>query len=173
MPKAPLAAAVVCLALAAPVVHAQRPSPHETHTFTVDGATITISYGRPSMRGRKIFGALVPYNKVWMPGADEVTVFQTTSALQFGDFKLPAGAYSIYTMPSEKQWTLIINKKTGQWHTLYPADDDLAKLPMTAEHLATPVEQLAVFAVARPQGGGAVHLEWETTRFSVPFTVIH
>ena len=137
----------------------------------VDGATITISYGRPSMRGRKIFGALVPYNKVWMPGADEVTVLQTTSALQFKDFTLPAGSYSIYTMPSEQQWMLIINKKLGQWHTLYPAADDLAKLPMTAEHLDTPVEQLTLSAVPRPDGG-AFQLEWETTRFSVPFTVI-
>src|SRR6185436_15012100 len=108
-------------------------SPHETHEFTVDGATITITYGRPSMRNRKIFGALVPYNKVWMPGADDATIFRTTAPLQFGDAKVPAGSYSLYTMPSEKQWTLIINKRTGQFHTLYPAEDDLVKLPMTSD----------------------------------------
>jgi hypothetical protein len=170
MSKAPLAVAAVCFVIGAPVAHAQRLSPHETHAFTVDGATITISYGRPTMRGRKIFGALIPYDKVWMPGADEATVFETTASLQFGDFKLPAGRYSLYTMPSEKQWTLIINRKTGQWHTLYVPKEDLAKLPMTAEHLSTPIEQLAISAVPRPQGG-AVQLEWETTRFSVPFTV--
>ena len=161
---------VVIMSLAAPGA-AQRLSPHETHEFTVDGAKITISYGRPSMRGRKIFGALVPYNKVWMPGADEATTFETDTALQFGTVKLPAGRYSLYTMPSEKQWTLIINKKTGQWHTMYAAGEDFAKLPMTAETLTTPVEQLTISAVSRPQGGGAVQLEWETTRFSVPFTV--
>ena len=154
-------------------MRAQRPrvSPHETHTFTVDGAAITITYGRPSMRGRKIFGALVPYNVVWMPGADEATIVETSAPLQFGDFKLPAGSYSLYTMPSDKQWSLIINKRTGQFHTVYPSQEDLVKLPMTAEPLPSPIEQLTISAVARPQAGGAIQLEWETTRFSVPFTV--
>jgi hypothetical protein len=161
---------VTIISLAVPA-NAQRVSPHETHEFTVDGAKITISYGRPSMRGRKIFGSLVPYNKVWMPGADEATIFETDTALQFGTFKLPAGRYSLYTMPSEKQWTLIINKKTGQWHTLYVPSEDFAKLPMTAETLTSPVEQLTISAVPRPQGGGSVQLEWEQTRFSTPFTV--
>jgi hypothetical protein len=106
-----------------------------------------------------------------MPGADEATVFETTAALQFGDFTLPAGRYSLYTMPSDNQWTLIINKKTGQWHTLYVPGEDIAKLPMTAEQLPAPVEQLTISAVPHPPGG-AIWLEWENTRFSVPFTVV-
>lgn len=150
-----------------------RISPHEGHTFTVDGASITITYGRPSMRGRKIFGALVPYNRVWMPGADEATMFHTDSALQFGDFRLPRGSYSLYTLPSQKSWTLIINKQTGQFHTSYPASQDLVKLPMTAEPLPVPVEVLTISVAPRPQGGGAVQLEWETTKVSVPFVVAH
>ncbi len=159
------------LAAATAAAHAQRPrvSPHETHTFTVDHATITITYGRPSMRGRKIFGGLVPYNIVWMPGADEATIFETNMPLQFGDFSLWAGRYSLYTLPSEKEWQLIINKRTGQFHTVYPSQDDLVKLPMTSEPVPVPVEQLTISAVARPQGGGAIQLEWETTRFSVSF----
>ena len=176
MPKARLASAS-CLVLStlvagAAAVHAQRPrvSPHETHTFTVDRATITITYGRPSMRGRKIFGGLVPYNVVWMPGAEEATIFETTAGLRFAEFTLPAGKYTLYTMPAEKQWQLIINKRTGQFHTVYPSQDDLVKLPMTSEPLPAPVEQLTISAVARPQGG-AIQLEWETTRFSVPFAV--
>jgi DUF2911 family protein len=173
MLKAHLAAATIGLFLGAHLLQAQRVSPHETHEFTVDGAKITISYGRPSMRGRKIFGALVPYNRVWMPGADEATIFETNMALQFGDFKLPSGRYSLYTQPSEKQWMLIINKRTGQWHTMYPSGDDLAKLPIAAEHLSAPVEQLTISAVPQPPAGGAVQLEWEQTRFSVPFTVVH
>jgi hypothetical protein len=148
-----------------------RLSPHETVTSVVEGAKITITYGRPSMRGRKIFGSLVPYGRVWMPGADEATIFQTGAPLQFGDFKLPAGSYSLYTLPSESRWTLIINKMTGQFHTYYPEQDDLAKIPMTIERLSAPIEQLTISAVARPQGGGALRLEWETTRVSAPFTV--
>jgi hypothetical protein len=179
MPKARWIAAAsgvaLMFALAVSVAQAQRPrvSPHETHAFTVDGATITITYGRPSTRGRKIFGALVPYNVVWMPGADEATIVQTTAPLQFGDFTLPAGSYSLYTMPSEKQWLLIINKRTGQFHTVYPSQDDLVKLPMTAEILPATVEQLTIAAVPRAQGGGAIQLAWDTSRFSVPFTVTH
>jgi DUF2911 family protein len=148
-----------------------RLSPHETVTSVVEGAKITITYGRPSMRGRKIFGSLVPYGRVWMPGADEATIFQTSAPLQFGDFKLPAGSYSLYTLPSENRWTLIINKMTGQFHTYYPEQDDLAKIPMTIERLSAPVEQLTISALARSQGGGALRLEWETTRLSAPFAV--
>ena len=108
----------------------------------------------------------------WASGVmDEATIFETNMPLQLGDFSLRAGRYSLYTMPSDKQWQLIINKRTGQFHTVYPAQDDLTKLPMTAEPLTAPVEQLTISAVPRPQGGGAIQLEWETTRFSAPFTV--
>jgi hypothetical protein len=165
----------ICALIAVPRLHGQysrsRPSPHETSKTVVDGARISITYGRPSVRGRKIFGSLVPYDRVWMPGADEATIFQTSALLQFGDFKLPAGSYSLYTLPAENKWTLIINKKTGQFHTQYPEDQDLAKLPMTIERLTTPVEQLTIEAVARPQGG-ALQLEWELTRVSAPFSVL-
>jgi len=157
----------------APRVHGQRPnplSPHETSTAVIDGARITITYGRPSMRGRKIFGSLLPYDHWWMPGADESTKVETSEALQFGDFKLPAGAYTLYTIPGRDKWTLIINRRTGQFHTQYPQQDDLVKLPMTLEHLKTPVERLTIEAVPRA-AGGALQLEWENTRVSVPFTV--
>ena len=101
--KPSFAVAVLGTILAVSALQAQRfsrvrISPHEGHTFTIDGATITITYGRPSMRGRKVFGGLVPYNKVWMPGADEATIFRTSAPLQFGDFRLPRGSYSLYTL---------------------------------------------------------------------------
>src|SRR6266699_181729 len=171
-----LAIGVISATMLVPRVHGQntgsRLSPHETGKAVVDGAQISITYGRPSIRGRKIFGALVPYDRVWMPGADAATIFQTSAALQFGNFKLPAGSYSLYTLPGESRWVLIINKRTGQFHTQYPEDQDLAKLPMAIERLATPVEQLTIQAVPRSQGGGTLQLEWELTKVSVPFTVI-
>jgi hypothetical protein len=164
--------------VAVSTLHGQRTSrrvlsPRETSEAVVDGAKITIAYGRPSMRGRKIFGSLVPYEHWWMPGADEATRLQTSAALQFGDARVPAGAYTLYTIPSEKRWTLMINKMTGQFHTYYPEDRDLVKLPMTFERLTSPIEQLTIAAVPRPQGGGALQLEWETTRVFVPFSVVH
>ena len=170
------AIAGVCALIVVPRLHGQRPnplSPHESSTVTVDGARITITYGRPSMRGRKIYGGLVPYGRVWMPGADESTKFETSAPLQFGEFKLPAGAYTLYALPTEKKWTLIINKQTGQFHTVYPEAQDLAKLPMTIEQLPAPVERLTIEAVPRPDGGGALQLDWENTRAYVPFTAVH
>jgi hypothetical protein len=170
------AAVAICGVLLVSRVHGQysrgRVSPHETAKMDVDGAHIAITYGRPSMRARKIFGGLVPYGRVWMPGADEATIFQTSAALQFGSFKLPAGSYSLYTLPAENAWMLIINKRTGQFHTQYPEDQDLAKIPMTIERLTAPVEQLTIAAVPRPQGGGALQLEWENTKVSAPFAVV-
>jgi hypothetical protein len=149
-----------------------RVSPHETADSVVDAAKISITYGRPSMRGRKIFGSLVPYGRVWMPGADEATIFKTSAALRFGDIAVPAGAYTLYTLPTEARWTLIINKMTGQFHTVYPSDQDLAKLPMTLERLPAPVEQLTIAAVPHAEGGGTLRLDWETTRVSARFVVL-
>src|SRR5580765_3511293 len=137
-----LAIGLICLLIAVSPLRGQytrrRVSPHETNNSVVDGAKISITYGRPSVRGRKIFGSLVPYDRVWMPGADEATIFQTSAPLQFGDFTLRAGSYTLYTLPSDKRWTLIINKMTGQFHTYYPEQDDLAKLPMTVERVSPP-----------------------------------
>jgi hypothetical protein len=170
-------ATVLACALVASPLRGQRNSrvrvsPHETATSVVDGATISITYGRPSMRGRKIYGELVPYGRVWMPGADEATILKTSAALRFGAFTLPAGSYTLYTLPEQARWTLIINKMTGQFHTYYPADQDLAKLPMTLEKLAKPVEELTIAAVARGDGGGALQLDWESTRAYAPFVVV-
>ena len=167
-------AAVAVVGWRMPSVRGQynRLSPHETSSAVIDGAHIDITYGRPSMRGRKIFGSLVPYGIVWMPGADLATVLRTSAPLQFNNFKLPAGSYSLYTRPGEQTWTLIINSTTGQFHTQYPADRDLVKLPMTIEKLKTPVEKLTITAVPRQAGGGSLQLEWETTRVSVPFAVL-
>ena len=146
-------------------------SPHESTSSVVDGATITITYGRPSMRGRKIFGGLVPYGRVWMPGADEATILETGADLRFGSVLLPAGSHSLYTLPSETGWKLIINTLTGQWHTVYRANQDFARLDMTIDRLPQPVEQLTIAAVARSGGGGQLQLEWENTRALLAFTV--
>ena len=131
----------------ASIAQGQRLSPHESARYVVEGATITITYGRPSQRGRTIFGALVPYGRVWMPGADEATVFETSADLQFGTILLPAGSYSLYTLPTEATWKLIINTETGQFHTVYHADRDFTRLDMITERLPQPVERLTIAAL--------------------------
>jgi hypothetical protein len=93
----------------------KRPSPPETATGTVAGATITINYSSPSVKGRKIWGGLVPYDKVWRAGANEATIFETSKAIKVEGKELPAGKYSLFATPGEKEWTIILNSETGQW----------------------------------------------------------
>ncbi len=93
----------------------QRPSPPGTATGKVNGATITINYSSPSVKGRKIWGDLVPYDKVWRAGANEATLFETDKNITVGGKSLAAGKYSLYALPGEKEWTIIFNSTTGQW----------------------------------------------------------
>jgi len=93
----------------------KRPSPPATATGTVNGATITIDYSSPAVKGRKIWGGLVPYDKVWRAGANEATLFTTSKDIMVQGKKLAAGKYSLYAIPGEKDWVIIFNSKTGQW----------------------------------------------------------
>jgi len=94
---------------------AKRPSPPATAIGKVNGASITIDYSSPAVKGRKIWGELVPYNKVWRTGANEATLFATDKEIKVEGKALPAGKYSLYTLPGEKEWVFIFNSQTGQW----------------------------------------------------------
>jgi len=147
-------------------------SPPATASVKIGGKQITVEYYAPSMHGRKIFGELVPWGEVWCPGANVATGITTESNLQFGTLKLPKGAWSIWVNPAEKNWTLIVNKQTGQHHLDYNSAEDFGKTKMTLRTLAAPVETLR-FEV-RPSGAaqGTLALMWETTEASVPFTLL-
>ncbi len=93
----------------------KRPSPPATATGKVGGATITISYSSPAVNGRKVWGALVPYDKYWRAGANEATIFETDKDLMIEGKALPAGKYSLFAMAGENQWQFIFNSETGQW----------------------------------------------------------
>ena len=92
-------------------------SPAATATGTVNGATITIKYSSPAVKGRKIYGGLVPYDQVWRAGANEATVFTTDKKIMVDGKPLAAGSYSIYAIPGMKTWKIIFNSQTGQWGT--------------------------------------------------------
>lgn len=92
-----------------------RPSPPVTASGKIKDANVTIHYSSPSVKNRKIFGELVPYGQVWRAGANEATVFETDKDLKVEGKILPAGKYSLYAIPGEKEWTIIFNKQTGQW----------------------------------------------------------
>ncbi len=121
---------------------ASRPSPAAKATCALgDGKTITVDYSSPRAKGRKIFGGLVPYGEVWRAGANEATTFVTTADLMVGGSHVPAGSYTIFTIPNQDKWTLIISKKTGEWGIPYPgADNDLVRVDMKVSKLPSAVE---------------------------------
>ena len=167
-----LLAASACLVLSIPV-SAQRPrvSPHETHRFTVDGSDITFDYGRPSKRGREIWGALVPWRRWWMPGADEATIITTAHPLVFaGGLTMPAGEHTLYMLPDPESPKLIINRQVGQFHTSYSPSLDLGRVDLSLKKLQEPIEQLTYLAEPR-EGGGTLKLSWDDREYSVEFTV--
>lgn len=146
-------------------------SPHDSVRATVAGSVLAVRYSRPSMRGRVIFGSAVPWGRVWRTGANEATVFETSADLVAGGTTIPAGKYSLWTIPAPGSWTLIVNKNTGQWGTEYDAQYDLARLAMQVEHLKQPVEQFTIGI--EPKGKGAVlQLAWERTRAVIPLSVV-
>jgi hypothetical protein len=148
-----------------------RVSPHETVTGAVDGATITIVYGRPSMRGRTIFGSVVPFDRVWCPGADEATTFESSVPLRVGGVQVPTGPHTIWMLPTRDAWTLIISKQRSGFHTYYPADQDLGRVTLRKGELETPVEQLTFAVTSTTEGGGELVMRWERTEVSAPLTV--
>ena len=148
----------------------KRPSPPGTADCTIKGKKVAISYSRPSMKGRKIMGDLVPYGKVWRTGANEATTLTTETDLTIGGAKVPAGTYTLYTLPSEGAWKLIINKQTGQWGTEYNQDQDLARVDMTKTALAVPVEQFTIALDQASNNSCDLMMEWEKMRVSVPVT---
>lgn len=147
-------------------------SPPAKTSVVVAGKTITVDYYAPSAHGRKIMGGLVPYGVVWCTGANIATGLTTEADLQIGTLKLAKGAYSIWTLPTEKEWTLIVNGETGQFHLNYNASADVGRTRMNLRTLETPVETFRV--ELRNDGGnkGTLALIWETTEASIPFAVL-
>ena len=147
-------------------------SPPANVAATIAGKKIAIEYYAPSMHGRKIMGALVPYGEVWCTGANWATKITTEAPLQVGTLKLPAGSYSIWTLPNANEWMLIINKRTGQFHKDYDSSTDFGRTKMNLKTLPSPVETFRIDV--RDDGGnkGTLALVWETTEASIPFTVL-
>ena len=126
---------------------------------------VTIDYSAPSKRDRKIMGGLVPYGQVWRTGANAATTLTTEADLMIGSIHVPKGTYTIYTIPGEKEWTLIVNKQTGQWGTEYDASKDLGRTAMTISPVKDTVE---TFNIGIDKN---LTLTWENTRAWVPIMV--
>ncbi|RPI25711.1 MAG: DUF2911 domain-containing protein [Acidobacteria bacterium] len=159
-----------------------RRSPHDTISAVIGdrrtGNRVTIVYGRPfkkdprSGEERKIWGTLVPYGKVWRTGADEATLFITQRPIMFGQVAIPAGAYSLFTLPAEDGTAkLIFNRQIGHWGTQYDEKQDFARVDLKKEALEKPADQFTMAIENSPDGGGIVKLMWENTQYSAAFTV--
>lgn len=146
----------------------KRPSPPAKAECTLPGGkTLTVDYSSPRMKGRKIYGGLVPYGEVWRAGANEATTFVATTDLMVGGKDVPAGSYTIFTLPTADKWTLVISKKTGEWGIPYPGEaDDFARVEMSVSKLPSPVEDFTI-SFAKTRGGCDMRLDWETTRASI------
>ena len=146
-------------------------SPPAKASVMLDGKSVTIDYNRPSMKGRKIMGGLVPYDKVWRTGANPATTLKTAVNLKIGDLSVPEGTYTVYSLPLESGWKLIINKQTGQWGTVYNQDQDLGRTDMMKG--STPSSPMELFEIKfeNTQGNKTeLHLIWENTDVYVPVT---
>jgi hypothetical protein len=132
-----------------------------------DGKTISVNYSSPRMRGRKIFGELVPFGEVWRAGADDATSFVPSVDVIVGGKNVPAGRYTIFILPAPAKWTLIISKQFGEFGIPYPGEQyDFARVEMKVSKLSSPLEN---FTISFDQAGTScmMKLDWETTRAAI------
>jgi hypothetical protein len=138
---------------------------------TIGGAAIKIRYSRPSVRGRVIFGEVVPYDRFWRTGADAATKLTLSQPIYFNGKELPAGEYSIFTLPSKNGWTIMFNKQPNIWGTEYKAANDVLRVPMSVEVLQERAELLTIELVQTDKGG-RIEISWEKLKASVPFSML-
>ncbi|HEX2093797.1 MAG TPA: DUF2911 domain-containing protein [Longimicrobiaceae bacterium] len=144
-------------------------SPRDSVRATLGSASLVVDYGRPSRRGRRIFGNVVPWGKVWRAGANAATHLRTDRALVIGGVVVPAGTYTLWTLPSLAGWKLILNRQTGQWGIEYDPERDLVRVEMRVERLPEAVDQFTI--AVEPEGdGGRLVLLWDDTRAWVPIS---
>ncbi len=142
-------------------------STRDTVRATVGGAMLTVDYSRPAKRGREIFGNIVPWNTVWRTGANWATSFVTDKDLIIGRTRVPAGSYTIFTIPNSSGWTLIVSRKTGEWGTEYDPSADLARIPMQVLSTNRPTERFTIAVASRGQVG-LLKMSWDWVAAAVP-----
>lgn len=138
------------------------PSPAAKAAVTLNGKAVTVDYNSPRMKGRIIMGGVVPYDKVWRTGANPATTLKTATNLKIGTLSVPAGTYTVYTLPSKSGWLLIINKQNGQWGTEYDQKQDLGRTPMTAKS-GPPLENMTIDFEHTSGAETELHVKWEVT----------
>src|SRR5438067_4337924 len=163
-----LFALTLCVVSSAQQDKSKRPSPPaQAQCKFSDGKTIAVDYSSPRVKGRKIFGELVPYGEVWRTGANEATTFVTTANLSTEGKDVPAGNYTIFTVPAQDKWTLIINKHTGEWGIPYKYEsEELARVPMSVAKTSGPIENFTI-NLNQTDGTCTLQMSWENTQASI------
>ncbi|HTK52248.1 MAG TPA: DUF2911 domain-containing protein [Gemmatimonadaceae bacterium] len=147
-------------------------SVRDTARATIGAASFAVDYGRPLVRGRDLLGKLLPYDYVWRTGANAATQFTTSAPIMLAGMRVPAGTYTLWTVPRPKRTDLIVNKQTGQWGTEYDGSKDLAMAPMTSDSVATPVEKFTISITGSDAKHGTLAMEWGPVRWTAPIVVL-
>jgi hypothetical protein len=169
-----LALAATALAQNAPALKFPQPSPPATLKQQVGITDIEVTYSRPGVKGRKIFGGLVPYGEVWRTGANTATRISFSTPVKVGDTELAAGAYELFTIPTPTEWTVIFQKVQDrpQWGSYtYDAKNDAARVTVKATTSETNVETFSIGFSNVQEGSAVLNFAWEKTRASVPLKI--
>ncbi len=152
----------------------KRKSPLDSLSFSLGGKTVKVCYGRPSLRGRQMLGSgAVPFGQIWRTGANEPTMIHATGPITVGGLKVPAGSYSLYTVPGKTEWEIVVNRSTTQWgeesnYTDEVKKQELGRAKVKAETMSAPVETFTIRAEPASGEAKALLLEWEKTRVRIP-----
>jgi hypothetical protein len=146
-------------------------SVRDTARATVGAATFSVDYGRPLARGRTLLGEVIGYDRVWRTGANAATQLTTSAPITLGGLAVPAGTYTLWTVPRASRVDLIVNRQTGQWGTEYRRAEDLGTVRMKSDTAETAVEQFTIAIEPKDDRGGTLAMAWGTFRWTVPFVV--
>ena len=144
-------------------------SPRGAEEIAVGPGRMRVEYGRPFAKGRKVFGELVPWGKVWRTGANEATSLTTDVDVTLGSAVVPKGSYTLYTLPGEKEWLLIVNRQTGQWGTEYDPKLDLARIPMKPAIRPDHLEVMTISFLPEDAFRGTLRISWEKRTLGIPY----
>jgi tetratricopeptide (TPR) repeat protein len=174
MKKLLFACTILCAATMA-TAQVKMPAPSSTQTIKQDFAlgNIELTYSRPSIKGRVIFGDLVPFNEVWRTGANGATIIKFNEAVEIGGKKIDTGRYALYTIPSATSWEIILNKGTSNWGTNgYKETDDVVRLKVPTAAMSASVETFTMqFANVLPESC-ELHIMWDKTAVAIPMKAL-
>ena len=150
---------------------ARQLSVRDTTRATIGNASFVVDYGRPLARGRTLVGGIIPYDVVWRTGANAATQFTTSAPITLAGLQVPAGTYTLWTVPRAKGVELVVNKQAGQWGTSYDKSRDLGRAPMITDTLTAPVEKFTISIAGADERRGLLTMEWGNFRWTAPIVV--